>query len=256
MATTKKLPKVAVTKIERAVDQLFNRAKTRLLGAKWGDKSFAVTYERHASLPGLYEAAHREEKGIPDHEQLDHLMVTAANYIDSLRHRAKARTIQHVRTFMADAKEKGVDTNVETVLGGQLADLWGDITAQFKRIVDTEAQHVRSVGVVDGIVRSNASLGIEDPVVFFVVVRDQHLCDECKRLHLLKNGRTPRVYKLSDVAAGYHKKGESEPKIGGLHPHCRCSMTTLLPGFGFGQGGEVTYKGEGHDEYDRQAQFR
>jgi hypothetical protein len=42
---------------------------------------------------------------------------------------------------------------------------------------------------------------------------------------------------------GYHKKGEPNPKVGGLHPHCRCTMVTLMPGYGFDAGGMIKFKG-------------
>jgi hypothetical protein len=94
---------------------------------------------------------------------------------------------------------------------------------------------------MDGVVGANAAVGVEDPVVFFVIVRDGNVCKECIRLHMMPDGTTPRLWYLSEVGHGYHKKGEETPKIGGLHPHCRCVMTTLMPGFGFNEGGFVKY---------------
>ena len=85
-----------------------------------------------------------------------------------------------------------------------------------------------------------------------MTVRDQHRCDECTRLHMMPDGVTPKVWKLSDVGSGYHKKGQSQPKVGGLHPHCRCMLTHLLSGYGFDASGRVTYIAAGHDEYENQ----
>jgi hypothetical protein len=114
-----------------------------------------------------------------------------------------------------------------------LDDVMKEMATHVEAIVDTEASNARNVSLMDGIVRINAARGIDDPVVYFVVVRDNVTCDECIKLHLLKDKRTPRVWKLSEVGQGYHKRGDDHPKIGGLHPHCRCTMVTLLPGFGF-----------------------
>jgi hypothetical protein len=41
-----------------------------------------------------------------------------------------------------------------------------------KRILDTEASNARNMGSLDGIIKVNAFSGIEDPIVYFVVVRD------------------------------------------------------------------------------------
>lgn len=248
MAKVKRLPKKAVVKIERAVDDLFDKVKLRLLGPKMVDKKLYISYSREKSLPGLYEQAHVEERGIPDHEHLDQLVRTASNYLDAVRHRAKARTVVAVQQWL----NSNANTDAETVLGGELADLYGQLKADVRRIVDTEAQNVRNAGVIDGISRVNISAGVDDPIVFFVVVRDQHLCDECRKLHLLDDGKTPRLWRLSELGHGYHKRGDANPKVGGLHPHCRCSMTTLMPGFGFDAAGMVIWKNEKHDEFARQ----
>jgi hypothetical protein len=245
----KRLSKADVSKIEDAVDALFDKAKVRFLGPNSVAKRMYVGYTHDLSLRGLYEAAASEEKGIPDREHLDQLLRTAANYIESLRHKAKANVVAAVQGWLANAQTK---TDVDTVLGGQLADLWADISSQMRRIIDTESQNVRNVGVLEGVVRANAAAGIEDPVVYFVVVRDSHLCDECKRLHLLGDGVTPRVWYMSEIGHNYHERGDAHPKVGGLHPHCRCSLTTLMPGFGFNGSGMVVWKSQGHNELERQ----
>jgi hypothetical protein len=95
-------------------------------------------------------------------------------------------------------------------------------------------------------------MDIDDPVVYWVIVRDEHVCGECVRLHMLPDGVTPRCWYLSEVGHGYHKKGQDNPKVGGLHPHCRCSMVTLLPGYGFSASGNVAFISLNHDEVARQ----
>lgn len=247
MPKLKKLPKAVVDKIGAAVDSLFDKVKLRLLGPRLMPKRLYITYSREKSLPGLYEAAHIEERGIPDKEHLDQLLRTAGNYIDSLRHKAKAKTVVAVQAWM---QKPGAD--VHTVLGGELADLYGSLKSEVHRVVDSEAQNVRNVGAMEGIARANASMGIEDPWVFFVVVRDEHLCEECRKLHLMPDGVTPRLWRLSEIGHGYHERGEDHPKVGGLHPHCRCSMSTLMPGFGFDKVGMVVWKGDKHSESDKQ----
>jgi hypothetical protein len=248
-----KLPQAAVRKIEAAVDDLFDRAKVRFLGPRSVDKKLYIGFQRPTSLPGIFEQAVAEEGGIPDLETLEQLISSAGNYMDSLRLRAKAKVVNAVQAFMSESAGPGSDSKkLQSVLGGELADLFASIKSDMNRIVDTESQKARNIGQLDGIVRVNASVGVDDPLVFFVVVRDNELCDECRKLHMLPDGKTPRVWKLSQLGHGYHKRGDPQPKISGLHPHCRCSMTTLMPGFGFNEAGFVAWKGEGHDEYEEQ----
>jgi len=154
-----------------------------------------------------------------------------------------------VSAFLQEAGNKGVKTDLQTVLGGKLYEVMGEATRDVKRILETESTVVRNTSIMDGIVRVNTAAGIEDPTVFFVTVRDQYRCVECTRLHVQPDGVTPRVWKMSELGGGYHKRGDPTPKVGGLHPHCRCVLTTLLPGFGFNGAGKVAYKTPGYDEF-------
>jgi len=79
-----------------------------------------------------------------------------------------------------------------------------------------------------------------------------HNCNECKKLHLMDDMTTPRVWKLSDLGHGYHKRGEESPKVNGLHPACRCTLTMLTPGFGFSDQGKIKWVKLEHDEHAAQ----
>jgi hypothetical protein len=216
-----------------------------------GGKQLSFRFQ-NLNLTGLYGMASNIEGMKPDPDVLKGLLKIAGGYLDASREKAKAKVLQSVEAFLTDAVAKGVKTDVKTVLGGQLADLWGSAVRDVKRIVETETTIVRNTSAYDAIGRVAALKGDSDPTVFFVVVRDNSLCEECKRIHLLDDGVTPRVYKQSEVGSGYHKKGENTPKVAGLHPHCRCTLTILMKGYGFTDSGHVTYISPEHDEYAKQ----
>ena len=243
----------AIKVIEKAVDELFDKAKARYLGPAAIDKRIYLgDFSAPKSLPGIFMAAAREEGAVPDKDIIAHLTRNAANYLDAYRSSTKAQVVKDVQAFLQEAAAKGVQTNVETVLGGKLADTWGKVTNDVKRLIDTEASNARNMGALEGIIGVNTSQGIEDPVVYFVVVRDEHLCDECKRLHLLEDETTPKLWYLSELKHGYHKRKEAFPALGGEHPHCRCTLVTLMPGYGFDEGGMVKYVSPDHDEMEQQ----
>lgn len=241
----------AIKAIEKEIDELFDRAKVRILGPQSVDKRIYVGFEHEFSLPGIFAAASRAERNIPNEETIKALLQNVGQYIDAYRFQTKAHVVKSVQSFLSEAAAKGIKTDLETVLGGQLSDVWAKTTSDLKRLVETEASNIRNTGLLEGIVKVNASQEIDDPSIYFVIVRDEHVCDECVRLHMLEDGSTPRVWKLSEVGHGYHKKGQPNPKVGGLHPNCRCTMVTILPGYGF-KGGFVHYIGPGHDEYKAQ----
>lgn len=238
--------------ISAAVDALFDRVKARFLGPgaeKLYGKALVFRFPAAYSLTGLFETASKQEGVKPREELLRGLLRIAGSYVDAHREATKAKVLQKVAAHLSDAQQAGVQTDLETVLGGQLSETFRDVTADIKKIVETESTTVRNTSIFDAIGRIGASTGRDDPTVFFVTVRDSSRCGECTRLHMLADEVTPRLWKMSDLGAGYHKKGEPNPKVGGLHPHCRCVLTHLLPGYGFDAAGRVRYVGQGHDEY-------
>ena len=248
------LGKGAVRSIHNAIDKLFDRLKARVLGGGYTDKRVRVGITPDFTLGGLFRQASVEERNRPNIELLDSLLRDANGYIDTQRLSTKTKAVHAVEAALREAEHKGVDHNVADALSMELTNVWKQATEGVKKIVDTEATHVRNTGTLDGILKVNAASGIDDPTVFFIVVRDEHLCDECKRLHLRDDGVTPRVWKLSQLGHGYHKRGDESPKLGGLHPHCRCSLGTLLPGYGFDGSGMIHFINPEHDEYEHQHQ--
>ena len=92
----------------------------------------------------------------------------------------------------------------------------------------------------------------KDPTVFFIVTIDDVTGPEEFVLHLLPDGKTPRVWKLSEIGSAYHKVGDSNPKFPGLHPNCRCKLTYLAAGWGFDDAGYIKFIGLDHDEFKAQ----
>lgn len=251
MAKQVSLTKGVIRAIGEAVDKLFDRAIARFLAKPPVDKRIVISVTPRVTLPSLFEAASREERSKADQTVLNKLLGIAEGFIEAQRSATKARVVKAVDDWLQEAYAKGVKTDVETVLGGELAQVWGQAQAGMHKIVAAESNNARNTGVLDGIVKVNAASGIEDPVVYFVVVRDDSLCSECKRLHLRSDGR-PRLWLLSEVKRGYHRKTDDVPSIGGLHPHCRCSLVTLMPGYTFDSAGSITYKSPEHDEFKEQ----
>lgn len=240
----------ALKTIRKAVDLAFDRVKARVLGPQSAPKQIAFDHNHRLSLPGIFEAAAREEGFAPDLRTMKQLLDIAGGYIDATREQVKSRVVKEVTAFLADAHQAGVKTDLPTVLGGKLTEVMSTAATSMRRIIDSEANQVKNISIMDGIGRIAAAQGIEDPIVYFVSVNDDSRCSECTKLHTL-DGVTPRVWKLSEVGNAYHKRGEPNPKIGGLHPNCRCTMATLMPGYGF-TAGRVAYIGQGHDEFKKQ----
>jgi len=253
MATFRKISmgKAAVKGIHDAVDLVFDKAISRLFGTSWLGKRIVVGWNPDLTFKGLFDHASEEEKNKPNDDTLGSLLKIAEGYIEAQREAAKSRVHKAVDSFLNNARASGVKTDLETVLGGELVNTWSKLTSDMERIVDTESTTIRNTATLEGISKVNAALNVDDPIVYFLVTHDNVLCSECKRLHLLEDEMTPRLWKLSEIGHGYHKKGEENPKICGLHPNCRCSLATLFIGYGF-KNGAIIYISKDHDEFARQ----
>lgn len=241
------LSATTIKKIHGSLDDLFDKLKVKLIGPQSVPKSVRIGVIHEFTLPGLFAAAAAEEGVAPHFDSLVAALGIADSYIEAYRDIAKARVVREVQAFLTDAENKGIKTDIQTVLGGKLSDVWTDVSDSVHQIVDSEANAVKNLGITEGIIQMNAESSIDDPVVYFVVVRDEHTCSECKRLHLMGDGHTPRLWYMSEIGSGYHKKGDDTPKFSGLHPHCRCTLAGILPGYGFDDGGGQEYKRQGYD---------
>lgn len=245
-----KLTPGAVLAIETAVEKMFSRSKSRFLGRVPPNtpKGVILTLNPTHSIASIFKLAAKTEGVKHNEDLLSSVSKIGLSYLDAIKEKAKAKAVHKVQSFLTDAHNQNIDTDMETVLSGELTNLWGELSSDVKRIVETETHSASNMSSMDAITKINLSAGIKDPVVAFLCVHDQSLCEECKRLHLLADKVTPRVWRLSEVGAGYHKKGQPNPKISGLHPNERCIMVTIMPGYGFSSGGQIEYKEPGWDE--------
>lgn len=247
------LSKKAIERIQAAVAKVFDRAKAKLLGKDYGTvKAIRIS---GPTVGDLYEEAALANGAPPDAETRTVIETVAENYLEAQQAAATARVVKDISAALVDARARGEEVDVPVVLGGALAETWGAVTAGVRRIVESEATTARNFGALEGISFINEKAGIEDPVMFFVVARRVHAdapCEECVRLHLMPDRITPRLWLRSEISSGYHTKGDATPCMCGLHPHCRCVPTTLMPGWGFNGSGKVTFISPSHDEFKAQ----
>jgi len=250
---TPRLSRGAIKVIEAKIDGMYDRLLNRLLGTCSPHKSLFMSVDPFFSVPGLYAQAVSEEGGAVDRDLVQGLSDVVSHITDKQRSESKAITIRKIQAILEDVKAGRIEPqNFKNHLESELIDTWGRVSSNVERIVDTETQHAMTIGLREGISQINAVRGIVDPVLVFVVKNDQALCDECRRVHLLDDGHTPRAWYQSEVSADYHHRGDNVPSFHLMHPHCRCVMGTILPGFGLDGNGRITFIADGFSELDFQ----
>jgi hypothetical protein len=239
---------MSLKQINDKIDSLFNDLKGQFLGSSSG-KVLLIGHSDKLSLPGIFEEAVKDTEGVADKETVQSLIDIANNYLESEKTKLKARLFNKIKAL--SNKTSDLDNNdLLLLLEEEIVPIFDNAGSNLERIIDAEGQTAKNIGMIDGLVQMNQDFGIEDPVICFIPTKDNKVCQECIELHTI-DGITPKAWKLSEVSYDYHKRGDSVPSINGLHPHCRCQIVSILPGFGF-EGGKLRYINKEHNEYDKQ----
>lgn len=236
-----------------AVDRMFDRLTYNLLGniPQLQKKSFMFGISPEHSLAKIFiTTLGNKEPNQLQKDVLKSLLNSSFGYIEGLKHRTSSNIMEAVDALAKESRANNTKVSVSQISEVLMTEMEKAKNA-IKTIAEAETTKTRNIGHTMEIATNAGSAGIVDPTVFFIVIKDRSLCNECRRLHLLSDGVTPRVWKMSDLSMGYHKRGEDHPSSCGEHPNCRCTLAHLYPGWGF-KNGFIDYIAIGHDEYLKQ----
>lgn len=256
--------------IKDIIAQSFDKYKASLVGPRALHRGFVFALRGHPFNQKISDAyvhsnVFNSMKDSVDKNTIAHLEDTAMNYIDSLKHKTTADILKQVDDHLANAYKQGkldgqnVDDYLQTPDGrGIMKEIKKTLGVQKEKIdkgldliANVSLYDAQNHGAADAIVDMSKSLGIGDPTVFKIGVMDNKRCPICWKLWTLEDRVTPRVYKMSELAGGYMDRKDAKPTVGSSHPRCRDILTFLAPGFGF-EGGKITFRGSGWDEYAEQ----
>lgn len=229
--------RAAVVKVVRS---LFGAARARLYGGS-GPSHLVLAAGGGGDLLRYFDDTAIEYGGRPHAEARDALTEAGENYMRALEERTVGAALRALHAAVPEDGEASAE-QAQRVLGP----IFEAAGRSLEMAARSEVTGFRNVAAVSGIVASSADFGVQDAIVYFVTA-PLAVCEECMRLHRMPDRITPRLWLMSEVGAGYHKRGEDTPKLNGLHPNCRCTLASLLPGYGF-SGGKVVYKGGDYDE--------
>lgn len=238
--------------INNIVEGIFDRIALQFIGdipRLRNVKRLIISSQQNFGLSHLFVQA-MSNKRLNEIEQdfLKSLLGSADGYIESLKNRTKSNVSERLDGLVREAqlqKRKLTEEEIQAVIDEEMR----KAGSHLKTIVEMEGTKFRNLGTMVDVARVSANLGDDDPNVFFVVVKDATTCKECQRLHLMPDGVTPRLWKMSELAQSYHKRGGERPSAFGLHPHCRCTLTYLSKGFDFDKLGKLKYNEQDYDAY-------
>jgi hypothetical protein len=141
-------------------------------------------------------------------------------------------SIKNQQALIREQIAEGVaNKQMVTEISHRIAELTGDWSRDFERIVAFNNHLAIEEGKAAMMERNT---GGEDPLVYKTPFQDA--CESCVSLYLTAGvGSQPKLFKLSELRANGinigRKKKEWKAVIGPIHPYCRCSLHTLLPGW-------------------------
>ncbi len=240
--------------IERMIKNRFDSISMRFLGLipeKSKTKQIVFSTSKDSIVSLFLQALGTKEPNTIEEQTLKTMMRVSSGYLDALRDRSTAKIMNEVNSHAIAQSFKNQPVSVkqvDAIINKEMSKAGNNL----KMIVNSESNKAANTGTALQISKIAEEKGEEDPTVFFIVVKDEVTGPEEWVLHLLPDRVTPRLWKLSEIGAGYHKVGDPNPKLPGLHPNCRCKLTYLAKGWGFNEAGKVKFIGLDHDEFIRQ----
>jgi len=241
--------------IKKVVDDLFDKTALRFLGhvPKLHHKRHTlIGFEAGASLAYLFlQAMGNKYLNNVEDDVLKGLLAGAYGYISTLREKTSNNIVQQIEGMARQSRLTGEKIDQET-LNKIIQDQLDKAKTDMEAIVAAEGTKTRNIGTVMEISRNAALNNDRDPIVGFAVIRDASTCPVCVKLNIMEDGVTPRLFKLSELSAGYYKRGDKVPSLIGNHPHCRCTPFYVPTNWGFDRQGHITFVGSGHNELENQ----
>lgn len=116
----------------------------------------------------------------------------------------------------------------------------GDSKTDWNRIVRSEIVNNMNQGFADAILEGKSPYSDKGGETLVFKRPAPNACPHCKKFYLERDGKTPRLFKLSELMANgtnYGKKTtEWQPTLGIVHPHCCCVLEVMPEGAHFEDG--------------------
>ncbi len=251
----KGLPLKAFDAIEAMIKNRFDTISMKFLGmipVKPKNKMITFSTTNEPNMISLFlQALGTKHPNSIEEQTLKTMLRVSNGYLDALRDRTAAKIMHEIESQITNASlknEVASTKKIDKIINKEM----GRAGSHLKLIVNSESNKAANTGTALQISKLAQQKGEEDPTVFFIVVKDDVTGPEEWILHLLPDRKTPRVWKLSELGAEYHKVGDPNPKLPGLHPNCRCKLTYMAKGWGFDSDGKVKFINLEHDEFKRQ----
>jgi hypothetical protein len=243
-------------RIKELVDRLFDSMALALLGRIPSLRNKDIYFDpKTTTLGSIFIAALGNRRPNPvEEDALRSILDSSHGYVESLKNTTRSNVIEQVDGLVKQANIKGDKVSPEQIQA-LVREHLKKAKDSLQTIVESESTKIRNMALAIAIIGIAISVyGVQDPTVFFVLNRTKNTCQWCIRNHLLDDGITPRLFKMSEVKGGFlstDEKKNGHVSVCGLHPRCACSLSHCPPGHGF-KSGKLQYIHPGYNGYEWQ----
>lgn len=151
--------------------------------------------------------------------------------VKEVRAEASRSSMDALRAVQSEVSSAILNRKTTSELKSALHRVIQGKTRDWLRVASTEMTDAIQRGVYQEIYNQS-----EDGAEQLVYKRPSpNACKHCKRVYLLGDGVTPKVFKLSELEESNIGKNASEwgPTVGAVHPWCQCQLSPVPEGFDF-----------------------
>jgi predicted RNA-binding protein with PIN domain len=220
------------------------------------------------TLKDIYVDSHADlltapsRKSVRDYS-LNHIQASAGKYIDKFIQKAETDLTQVVENNLQQMRRQavmgvlteGAGRKTAKKMAAEIRDKTKDLAKDWDRVVTTELAQATNLGAMDAIIENNKGRTPNEIYVYKSGPHDNLTCKWCSKFWFLRDGETPKVYKLSELAANGSNVGKKtkdwKPTVDLTHPNGRHYLLELPINWGF-RNGRLSFISMGHNEYEAQ----
>jgi hypothetical protein len=241
---------VTLRQIKRA--GLYRSAKRDILRQSYAYGRFGVTDPKVESMDAKAFAKYLAKRALPMDAGARKVIQRAKRQIQNdfvLMQRDMVSQIQkamrEAEALMAGARSLLARTEVRKKASQLFAVAMQEVTQRQLHAAQRSVETTLNNAIQYGRAQAISERGGHDPWVFKRPRPD--CCNECRQAYLHPDGKTPRLFRLSELMKNGSNVGRTRderlPTVDSLHPWCRCLLSELPDGFGFDAQGAMVYQG-------------
>lgn len=181
-------------------------------------------------------------------KSLKYIKLKTGTHITGLSDRMTTQIVSTITNNELQGIQEVIGRNIEQKndkykVVQELRELTQDWERDWHRVAHTEMWDAKINGEVMAILDGESPFSDKKEETMVFKRPGPNACNQCKKHYLESDGKTPKVFKLSELISNgtnYGKKtAEWKPVVGVMHPNCMCPLSVIPQGYTFDSNGQL-----------------